>query len=111
MVPGQGTRNMQSPTFKFKYAQPVPVLKDQDGSVSDDPVKVLDLLLAKKEYDFGPGVWFLISQCDQEVLECYCRCFAEDLSLSPLCEEWAFALLYSLVLAASSKYIKATAQD
>ncbi|KAF9888543.1 hypothetical protein FE257_008474 [Aspergillus nanangensis] len=56
---------MQSPAFNLEYAQSIPALKDQMGSVRGDPVKVLDLLFTKKEYDFGSGAWFLTSQCNR----------------------------------------------
>lgn len=58
---------MQSPEFNLKYAESIPALEDKVAPIKDDPVKVLDLLLTKKEYDFGSGAWFLTSQCDEGV--------------------------------------------
>ncbi|KAL5360908.1 hypothetical protein BJX96DRAFT_151045 [Aspergillus floccosus] len=66
-VPGQGTRNMQSPAFNKKYAASIPALSEKLAPVADDPVKVLDLLLADEKYDFGSGAWFLTSQCSDAV--------------------------------------------
>ncbi|KAL2815915.1 hypothetical protein BJX63DRAFT_152532 [Aspergillus granulosus] len=66
-VPGQGTRNMQSPTFNAEYASSIPAIKDQAEVVKDDPDAVLDLLVAVPEYDFGSGAWFLTSQCTDPV--------------------------------------------
>ncbi|PWY71559.1 hypothetical protein BO94DRAFT_259984 [Aspergillus sclerotioniger CBS 115572] len=66
-VPGQGTRNMQSPTYNSKYAADIPALADKLSSVSGDPTGVLDLLLANEEYDFGSGAWFLTTQCSASV--------------------------------------------
>ncbi|KAL2855489.1 hypothetical protein BJY01DRAFT_2776 [Aspergillus pseudoustus] len=66
-VPGQGTRNMQSPAFNAKYAASIPAIKDQAEAVKDDPDAVLDLLVAVPEYDFGSGAWFLTTQCEESV--------------------------------------------
>ncbi|KAF7117522.1 hypothetical protein CNMCM5793_006544 [Aspergillus hiratsukae] len=66
-VPGQGTRNMQSPAFNAKYAASLPALADKLKDVSGDLAGVLDLLLSKEEYDFGSGAWFLTTQCSQDV--------------------------------------------
>ncbi|RHZ52643.1 hypothetical protein CDV55_102056 [Aspergillus turcosus] len=66
-VPGQGTRNMQSPAFNAKYAASLPTLADKLKGVSGDPTGVLDLLLSNEEYDFGSGAWFLTTQCSQDV--------------------------------------------
>ncbi|OJJ43786.1 hypothetical protein ASPZODRAFT_28057 [Penicilliopsis zonata CBS 506.65] len=65
-VPGQGTRNMQSPAFNSKYAASIPALAGNLSSVSSDPVAVLNLLLADENYDFGSGAWFLTTQCSAE---------------------------------------------
>ncbi|KKK26977.1 hypothetical protein ARAM_007533 [Aspergillus rambellii] len=67
-VPGQGTRNMQSPGFNAEYAASIPGLKEAlDGGAQGDVVKVLDLLRGNAEYDFGSGAWFLTTQCSAEV--------------------------------------------
>ncbi|KAE8371013.1 hypothetical protein BDV26DRAFT_299195 [Aspergillus bertholletiae] len=60
-VPGQGTRNMQSPAFNAKYAESLNV------AVSDDKAQTLDKLLEKLEWDFGSGAWFLTTQCTTDV--------------------------------------------
>ncbi|KAL3457822.1 hypothetical protein BJX64DRAFT_240672 [Aspergillus heterothallicus] len=66
-VPGQGTRNMQSPAFNADYAASIPAIKDQAEAVKNDPDAVLDLLVAVPEYDFGSGAWFLTTQCEQSI--------------------------------------------
>ncbi|GKZ72129.1 hypothetical protein AnigIFM56816_010283 [Aspergillus niger] len=66
-VPGQGTRNMQSPSYNSKYAASLPALAGQLSSVSGDPTGVLNLLLANEDYDFGSGAWFLTTQCSASV--------------------------------------------
>ncbi|KAL8943976.1 MAG: hypothetical protein Q9211_000794 [Gyalolechia sp. 1 TL-2023] len=66
-TPGQGTRNMQYPQFNLKYAQSIPVLKDQLVAAGSDPKAVLALLTANGEYDFGSGAWFLTTQCSGAV--------------------------------------------
>ncbi|KAJ5491700.1 hypothetical protein N7539_003267 [Penicillium diatomitis] len=66
-VAGQGTRNMQSPTFNKKYASSIPALADQLPSVSDSPADLLDLLRGNETYDFGSGAWFLTTQCTSDV--------------------------------------------
>ncbi|KAJ5475912.1 hypothetical protein N7475_001641 [Penicillium sp. IBT 31633x] len=66
-VAGQGTRNMQSPSFNKKYASSLPALKDKLPSVSNSPADLLDLLLSDGAIDFGSGAWFLTTQCSQEV--------------------------------------------
>ncbi|KAJ5166345.1 uncharacterized protein N7482_005126 [Penicillium canariense] len=66
-VAGQGTRNMQSPSYNKKYASSLPSLSDKLDSVSDDPAGLLDVLRADKAIDFGSGAWFLTTQCSQDV--------------------------------------------
>ncbi|CEL01631.1 hypothetical protein BJX68DRAFT_269507 [Aspergillus pseudodeflectus] len=66
-VPGQGTRNMQSPAFNAEYASSIPAIKEQAKAVKDDPDAVLDLLVAVPEYDFGSGAWFLTTQCEEPI--------------------------------------------
>lgn len=68
-VAGQGTRNMQSPTYNVKYAFSLPLLTSQLSHVSDEPAGILSLLLSDGEYDFGSGAWFLTTQCSDEVRE------------------------------------------
>ncbi|PYH48248.1 uncharacterized protein BP01DRAFT_354097 [Aspergillus saccharolyticus JOP 1030-1] len=66
-VAGQGTRNMQSPTFNAKYAASIPALADSLKTVNGDPAGTLDLLRAVPDYDFGSGAWFLTTQCNASV--------------------------------------------
>ncbi|KAJ5613104.1 hypothetical protein N7510_006298 [Penicillium lagena] len=66
-VPGQGTRNMQSPSYNKKYASSLPDLKDKIAKVASNPVDLLDLLRDNHSYDFGSGAWFLTTQCSKEV--------------------------------------------
>ncbi|KAJ9301364.1 hypothetical protein DTO271G3_1499 [Paecilomyces variotii] len=67
-VAGQGTRNMQSPTYNTKYASSLPDLKSKlSSSVTSNPAGLLDLLLANEDYDFGSGAWFLTTQCEDSV--------------------------------------------
>ena len=56
---------MQSPIYN-KNTQLPSSLKAK-SSQSGNAGEVLDLLLANKEYDFGSGVWFLITQCSDDV--------------------------------------------
>ncbi|CAI7599686.1 hypothetical protein PCG10_008718 [Penicillium crustosum] len=66
-VAGQGTRNMQSPSFNKKYASSLPDLKDKLPAVSNSPADLLDLLRSDGATDFGSGAWFLTTQCSKEV--------------------------------------------
>lgn len=66
-VPGQGTRNMQSPSYNKKYAASLPALKSELPKVSNSPAELLDLLRNNEAYDFGSGAWFLTTQCSKEV--------------------------------------------
>ncbi|KAJ5415145.1 hypothetical protein N7465_003840 [Penicillium sp. CMV-2018d] len=66
-VAGQGTRNMQSPSFNKKYASSLPDLKDKLPAVSNSPADLLDLLRNDGATDFGSGAWFLTTQCSKEV--------------------------------------------
>ncbi|CEO58337.1 hypothetical protein PMG11_03067 [Penicillium brasilianum] len=66
-VAGQGTRNMQSPTFNKIYASSLPDLADKLPAVSNSPADLLDLLRGNEVYDFGSGAWFLTTQCSADV--------------------------------------------
>ena len=57
---------MQSPAYNKNYATSIPSLEGK-VSQSANSSKVLDLILAKKKYDFGSGVWFLTTQCSGDV--------------------------------------------
>ncbi|KAL8990932.1 MAG: hypothetical protein Q9169_007991 [Polycauliona sp. 2 TL-2023] len=67
--PGQGTRNMQMPAFNLEYAKSIPELKGGLEKAGTDVVKVLDLLVAKGEYDFGSAAWFMKTKCSKGVRE------------------------------------------
>ncbi|KAJ5570280.1 uncharacterized protein N7459_009710 [Penicillium hispanicum] len=66
-TPGQGTRNMQSPSYNKKYASSIPALKDKVAQVANSPTDLLDLLRNDETYDFGSGAWFLTTQCSKDV--------------------------------------------
>ncbi|KAJ5932904.1 hypothetical protein N7516_007393 [Penicillium verrucosum] len=66
-VAGQGTRNMQSPSFNKKYASSLPDLKEKLPAVSNSPADLLDLLRNDGATDFGSAAWFLTTQCSKEV--------------------------------------------
>lgn len=75
-VPGQGTRNMQSPAYNLAYAR---WLSDEcaDCRISaqviaeaqqEGPVAVL-ALVNTDQWGFGSAAWFLRTQCDAGVVE------------------------------------------
>ncbi|OKL56820.1 hypothetical protein UA08_07963 [Talaromyces atroroseus] len=66
-VAGQGTRNMQSPTYNDKYAASIPALSEQYASATGNVTAILDLLVADDSYDFGSAAWFLTTQCSDSV--------------------------------------------
>ncbi|CBF70935.1 hypothetical protein AN6535.2 [Aspergillus nidulans FGSC A4] len=68
-VEGKGTRNMQSVDFNKKYAASIPEIADRFEEIQDQPGPVLDLLLEDPVRDFGSGVWFLTTQCEESVRE------------------------------------------
>jgi hypothetical protein len=73
-VPGQGTRNMQSPEYNLKYAQWLATVCTNCGITSEEvgkaqqagPEKVLELVNGN-EWSFGSAAWFLSTQCDASV--------------------------------------------
>lgn len=62
-------RNMQSVDFNKKYAASIPEIADRFKEIQDQPGPVLDLLLEDPVRDFGSGVWFLTTQCEESVRE------------------------------------------
>ncbi|KAK3116714.1 hypothetical protein LTR53_002623 [Teratosphaeriaceae sp. CCFEE 6253] len=73
-VPGQGTRNMQSPAYNLKYAQwlstactncGITAAQAQQAS-AQGPAAVLELVNTD-EWSFGSAAWFLATQCDESV--------------------------------------------
>ncbi|KAG5992758.1 hypothetical protein E4U54_003565 [Claviceps lovelessii] len=76
--PGQGTANMQMPTYNLLYAQQIPALRDKairlcpSSTVEGQSPQTLNAILAlvtPDEYNFGSGPWFLMTQCEPEVRE------------------------------------------
>ncbi|KAL8666938.1 MAG: hypothetical protein Q9168_007391 [Polycauliona sp. 1 TL-2023] len=65
--PGQGTRNMQMPPFNLEYAKSIPALATGLQAAGTDVVKVLALLTANGEYDFGSAAWFMKTKCSAGV--------------------------------------------
>jgi len=59
-VPGQGTRNMQSPTFNSKYA--TDLFGAQAVTQAGSPTAVLNLVLGDAE-SFASAAWFVTTQC------------------------------------------------
>ncbi|KAI0485168.1 hypothetical protein GGR56DRAFT_62317 [Xylariaceae sp. FL0804] len=71
--PGQGTSNMQSPEYNYKYAQSIPALSAKVAAVGGDStteqkMAILSLVDAD-EYNFGSGAWFLATQCPQATVD------------------------------------------
>jgi len=73
-VPGQGTRNMMSPTYVAKYLGWLSTVCTNCGitaaqvqeATAQGPAAVLDLVNTD-EYGFGSAAWFLATQCDEGV--------------------------------------------
>lgn len=68
-VAGQGTRNMQSPSFNAKYADWI-MANGQDPSITqasvaaaaNDPAALLDLINTD-QWSFASAAWFVSTQC------------------------------------------------
>ncbi len=73
-VPGQGTRNMQSPEYNLRYAQWLAGVCQNCGITQAEvaaaetkgPATLLDLV-NNNEWGFGSAAWFLSTQCDHRV--------------------------------------------
>jgi hypothetical protein len=73
-IPGQGTRNMQSPAFNLEYAQWLAANMTDSGISSqkvdeaekEGPVQVLALVNCER-WSFASAAWFLTTQCTGEV--------------------------------------------
>ena len=65
-VPGQGTRNMQSPAFNLKYAQSLFDAGAVAEADAQGPAAVL-ALVSRDEESFGSAAWFLSSQCPDSI--------------------------------------------
>lgn len=72
-VPGQGTRNMQSPAFNLEYAEWLAANMTGSGistqqvqkAQSEGPTQVLELVNGDR-WGFASAAWFLATQCDEE---------------------------------------------
>lgn len=61
-VPGQGTRNMQSPKFNFMYAKSLGL----GAAVTASP-QILMQSLTQDKYSWGSAAWFVTSQCPYKI--------------------------------------------
>jgi len=75
-VPGQGTRNMQSPAYNLKYAEYLATVYTNCGinsaqvqqASAEGPVALL-ALVNTEEWTFGSAAWYLVTQCGASVRE------------------------------------------
>lgn len=73
-VPGQGTRNMQSPAYNVMYLDylvstgAIPQEQAREAQ-AQGPATVLKLVNVKDEWSFGSAAWFLTTQCGVGVRE------------------------------------------
>ncbi|KAF2204171.1 hypothetical protein GQ43DRAFT_196852 [Delitschia confertaspora ATCC 74209] len=65
-VPGQGTRNMQSPAFNLKYAESLYPAEEVEEAQAQGPEAVLELV-NDDEKGFASAAWFLSTQCTDEI--------------------------------------------
>ncbi|TKA71459.1 hypothetical protein B0A55_07792 [Friedmanniomyces simplex] len=73
-VPGQGTRNMQSPTYNVKYAEYLATVCTNCGITSaqvqqasaQGPAALL-AMVNTDEWSFGSAAWYLATQCEGSV--------------------------------------------
>lgn len=73
-VPGQGTRNMQSPAFNLKYAEWLAANMTDSGismqqvqeAEEEGSVEVLALVNGNR-WSFASAAWFLTTQCNEEI--------------------------------------------
>ncbi|WPH00108.1 Hypothetical protein R9X50_00293100 [Acrodontium crateriforme] len=73
-VPGQGTRNMQSPAYNLKYAEWLSTVCMNCGITSaaisqaqaQGPAAVL-ALVNTDEWSFGSAAWYLATQCSADI--------------------------------------------
>lgn len=75
-TPGQGTRNMMSPTFVQEYAEWLAVHMPKKSGITaanlatakaSGPAAVLELVNKKPENQFGSAAWYMIEKCPQSV--------------------------------------------
>ncbi|KAI4723292.1 hypothetical protein E4T48_00378 [Aureobasidium sp. EXF-10727] len=73
-VPGQGTRNMQSPAFNLRYAYWLAANMNESGisvrqvqeAEAEGVVQVLELVNGDC-WGFASAAWFLVTQCEGEI--------------------------------------------
>lgn len=73
-VPGQGTRNMQSPQYNLEYAKWLATVctncgittQQVDAAQAQGPAAVLELVNGD-EWGFGSAAWFFSTQCSADV--------------------------------------------
>jgi hypothetical protein len=72
-VPGQGTRNMQTPQYNLEYAKWLAttctncgITSKEVAAAQNNPVEVLKLVNTD-ELGFGSAAWFWSTQCDESV--------------------------------------------
>ncbi|KAI5254843.1 hypothetical protein E4T42_02130 [Aureobasidium subglaciale] len=73
-VPGQGTRNMQTPVFNLKYARWLAAnvtdsgisMQQVEDAETEGPVQVLALVNGDR-WSFASAAWFLATQCDEVI--------------------------------------------
>ena len=73
-VPGQGTRNMQSPAFNLKYARWLAANimnsgispQQVDEAEEEGPVQMLALVNGER-WGSASAAWFLATQCNEEI--------------------------------------------
>ncbi|KAM0544861.1 hypothetical protein ACHAPJ_011606 [Fusarium lateritium] len=75
--PGQGTANMQMPSYNLLYAKAIPEISSRfqgiesvDGMSDDELNDLLDQVTVDK-YNFGSGAWFLATQCKDDVRQAF----------------------------------------
>lgn len=66
-VAGQGTSNMQSPTYNALYAASISALSSEVTAAAGNVTAILDLV-TPDEYNFGSGPWFLTTQCSSNIV-------------------------------------------
>ncbi|CZT22879.1 uncharacterized protein RCC_08585 [Ramularia collo-cygni] len=75
-VPGQGTRNMQSPSFNLKYATFLSTActncgistADVERATREGPTAVLALVNGM-QFSIGSAAWFLKTQCESSIMD------------------------------------------
>lgn len=66
-VPGQGTKNMQSPAFNLLYAKSL--FPDKAAAAEAQGPEAVLALVSGNDETFGSAAWFLTSQCTPAIAE------------------------------------------